>query len=127
MTESNAFLYDRIGGADGIVRLVSKFYNLVLSDPELAPFFEHTPVDRLLNMQQEFFSAALDGPIRYTGRSLVEVHHGRGIDMKHFARFVQHLLTTLQEFKLNSHEVDEIIARISTQANKVTEDANVDG
>lgn len=127
MTESNASLYDRIGGADGIVRLVSKFYNLVLSDPELAPFFEHTPVDRLLNMQQEFFSAALDGPIRYTGRSLVEVHHGRGIDMKHFARFVQHLLTTLQEFKLNSHEVDEIIARISTQANKVTEDANVDG
>jgi hemoglobin len=127
MTDTKPTLYDRIGGADGIVRLVSKFYNLVLADPELAPFFQHTPVDRLLNMQQEFFSAALDGPIRYTGRSLVEVHHGRGIDMNHFGRFVRHLLTTLQEFQLTSHEIDEIIARISTQANKVTEDANVDG
>lgn len=127
MTNTNPTLYDRIGGADGIVRLVSKFYNLVLSDPELAPFFQHTPVDRLLNMQQEFFSAALDGPIRYTGRSLVEVHHGRGITTQHFTRFVQHLLTTLKDFQLSSREIDEIIARISTQANKVTEDTNVDG
>ncbi|MBL8870485.1 MAG: group 1 truncated hemoglobin [Planctomycetaceae bacterium] len=127
MTEPKPSLYERIGGADGIVRAVSKFYNLVLADPELAPFFQHTPVDRLLNMQQEFFSSALDGPIRYTGRSLVEAHHGRGIEMGHFSRFVQHLLTTLKDFHLTDHEIDEIIARISTQANKVTEDANVDG
>jgi hemoglobin len=100
---------------------------LVLSDPELAPFFQHTPVDRLLNMQQEFFSAALDGPIRYTGRSLTEAHHGKGITTGHVSRFVEHLLTTLKDFQLTSHEIDEIIARISTQANKVTEDANVDG
>ena len=127
MSTPETTLYDRIGGADGVVRLVSKFYNLVLADEELSPFFAHTPVDRLLNMQQEFFASALDGPIRYTGRSLAEAHHGRGIQMKHFGRFVAHLLTSLQEFSLSAKEIDEIIARVSTQANKVTEDSNVDG
>lgn len=127
MNAPQSTLYDRIGGADGAVRLVGKFYNLVLADEELAPFFVHTPVERLLNMQQEFFSAALDGQMRYSGRSLAESHHGRGIQPQHVSRFVQHLLTSLKDFRLSEKDTDEIIGRISTQASHVTEDTNVDG
>ena len=60
------------------------FYNRVLSDPELAPFFEASDIDKLRRMQREFFSVALGGPIRYDGQSLSYAHHGRGIRRTHF-------------------------------------------
>ena len=86
----------------------------------IAPFFEGASMDRLRNMQREFFGAALDGPIRYGGRSLVEVHAGRGIEVRHFARFVEHLLETLKGQGLDEDDVYEIISRVNTYVDQVT-------
>ncbi|NNL66171.1 MAG: group 1 truncated hemoglobin [Myxococcales bacterium] len=120
MATAEQTLYDRVGGEAGIERFVDAFYGRVLGDPELAPFFEGTSMDRLRNMQQEFFGAALDGPIRYGGRSLTEVHAGRGIEVRHFARFVEHLLETLQGEGLDEDDVYEIIARVNTYVDQIT-------
>ncbi len=62
-TRTRASLYDRIGGEEAIEALIVVFYRRVFADPELSPFFEGVPRDRLQAMQHEFFSAALDGPI----------------------------------------------------------------
>lgn len=124
---SSQSLYERIGGQETVDRLIIKFYENVFSDPELAPFFSKAELPRLTRMQQEFFSAALDGPVRYSGNSLVAVHHGRGIQRKHFTRFVEHLLTTLRGFDLDQRDIDEVIGRISTQVGRVTEDTSTDG
>ena len=63
-----------------IAEVIDDFYDHVLADPELKPFFRNTYSDKLRSMQREFFGAALDGPITYTGRPLSHVHHGRGIN-----------------------------------------------
>ena len=118
-TGSGENLYDRIGGDATIYRLVSDFYNRVLTDPLLAPVFEGADVQRLQNMQRIFFAAALGGPVVYEGRSMAHAHHGRGITRKHFARFVEHLLATLQGFGLNERDTREIIARINTYSDEV--------
>ena len=106
-------LYERVGGADGIDALVVDFYNRVLADALLSPFFKHTDIDKLLAMQREFFSAALDGPLPYSGRSLHIVHFGRGIKRRHFACFVEHLLATLHTLELSEREVSAIIGRVN--------------
>lgn len=113
-------LYDRIGGAPVIASLVDDFYGRVLADPLLAPFFAETSVDRLRRMQREFFSAALDGPIEYSGLSLTEVHSGRGIQTRHFARFVEHLLSTLQAQGIDEQNVMDVISRINTYVTDIT-------
>lgn len=113
-------LYDRIGGDDGVSRLIDAFYDRVLADDELAPFFEHTPMETLRRMQREFFSAALDGPAKYTGLGVSHAHQGRGITIKHFQHFVAHLLETLQGLGFSKEETDEIISRISTYVNEIT-------
>lgn len=113
-------LYDRIGGAAVIDTLIPAFYTRVLADPELAPFFRHAQIDSLHAMQREFFSMALGGPVDYTGRSLSQVHHGRGISTAHFGLFVKHLLETLDAMGLSAAESDEVIARIGTFANEIT-------
>ena len=120
MSKKYATLYERIGGEKMITEVVDEFYDHVLADPELKTFFLNTSMDKLRCMQREFFSAALDGPITYTGEPLSHVHHGRGITKHHFTLFVKHLLETLQSHGINDQDVADIISRISTYANEIT-------
>ncbi len=53
-----------------ISEVIDEFYDRVLADPDLKPFFRNTSMDKLRRMQREFFSAALDGPITYSGKLL---------------------------------------------------------
>lgn len=113
-------LYERLGGPSAISALIEAFYIRVLADPELAPFFRNTPMERLRTMQTEFFSMALGGPEIYSGRPLGYIHHGRGISRHHFALFVSHLLETLKDIGCDEHETDAVIEHINTFANEIT-------
>ncbi|MFG0333362.1 MAG: group 1 truncated hemoglobin [Maioricimonas sp. JB049] len=123
MSENGRTLYDQIGGAGILARLIDEFYDHVLADPELAPFFAETSMEKQRRMQREFFAAALGGPQMMSDIDLAYAHHGRGITPEHFNRFVQHLLETLQELEISDHDVDEIIRRISTYVDDITGDA----
>jgi len=125
--EKQQTLFERVGGERAIAELIHDFYDRVLADPELKPFFEHSSIDKLRRMQREFFSAALDGPIAYTGRPLSHVHHGRGITKHHFALYVNHLLDTLRDCGINDRDVADIIGRINTYADEITGDTGHTG
>ncbi len=119
MNATEPTLYDRLGGGMAIDALTKAFYDRVLADIELKPFFEHTSMETLRTMQREFLGAALDGPVSYTGRPLAYVHQGRGITERHFARFVGHFLATLRDFGVSNDDADEVIARLNTRANEI--------
>ncbi|MGB6221335.1 group I truncated hemoglobin [Haloferula sp.] len=131
MAEDKHNLYERIGGEEGIEKLVTAFYERVLAESDLAPFFEHAPMDRLKTMQKEFFSEALGGPLFFSGRSLRQVHAGKGIQKEHLRRFVEILLTTLEEemddFGLTRQDVDQIYSRIAIEADRLTDDVTESG
>jgi len=118
-TSTGVSLYDRIGGGEAVASMVDRFYARVLADPELAPFFATVPMDKLRRMQLEFFSAALGGPVRYTGRPVVHAHQGVGITLQHFQRFVAHLFETLADYPLTEKDRYDIISRINTYADDV--------
>ena len=118
-TKTEASLFERIGGVEGVTRLVGRFYARVLADPELRPYFEGVSVEKLQRMQLEFFSAALDGPSAYSGRGLQHAHQGHRISRAHFQAFVEHLFETLKDFPLDESERYLIIARINTYAEDV--------
>ena len=120
-------LFERVGGEQTISDLIHEFYDRVLADPELKPFFENASMDKLRRMQHEFFSAALDGPITYSGRPLSHVHHGRGITKNHFALYVGHLIDTLQDQGITDQDAQEIIGRIRTYADEITGDVGSAG
>ena len=122
MFDKRQTLFARIGGEKTIAELLGDFYDRVLADPELKPFFNNTSMDKLGRMQREFFSAALDGPITYTGKPLGHVHHGRGITKHHFALYVNHLIDTLRDYGITDQDAQDIIGRISTYANEITGD-----
>jgi hemoglobin len=127
MPEDSRTLYERLGGEEEIVKIVFAMYKRVMADPELAPFFENVPIERLGRMNAEFISSALDGPITYSGADLVAAHRGRGIELHHFSKFVGHLAATLEHRQVDPHDIDAVLGRIATYAGKITGDANVDG
>lgn len=122
-----ASLYERIGGERVMAPLIAAFYERVLADPELRPFFEGVDMGTLRRMQHEFFAAALGGPLRYTGRPLAEVHAGLGIRPRHLQRFLDHLLETLKGHELAEDDVYDIFSRIALYADEITGTTTVDG
>ena len=116
-------IYERIGGEEGIAGMVGSFYEKVLADLELAPYFKDVPMDRQLRMQREFFAAATGGPIVYSGRPLSAAHHGLGISRREFQRFTEHMIETLQEHGVGKPDVMDIIARVNLYADEITSEA----
>lgn len=126
MTE-NTSLYDRIGGESTVDRLIDDFYDRIVLDQELAPFFKESNMGHQRSMFREFIAAALDGPAKFTGRSITEAHQGRAIKASHVQKFVDHLFSALRNFEIDSRDMDEIIARINTYADEVTGGGAFDG
>ena len=112
-------LYERLGGEPAVADLVDAFYDRVLADPELRPFFEHADMPKLRAMQREFFAVALGGPVRTQGHPLAYAHRGRGIERRHFARFVGHLLALLEARGVEQRDVHDLIDRVNTTASDV--------
>jgi hemoglobin len=108
-------LYDQIGGADGITRLVDIFYSRVLADPGLKPFFAGVEMAKLRRMQAEMFSAALGGPQKYSGRTMVQAHRHLKIGLQDYQRFTRHLFDTLDlaGFGLSEQERYEVVGRLN--------------
>ena len=90
-------LYQQIGGQPSVEKMVTAFYQRVLADPLLAPYFSGVEIEKLKSMQVAFFTIALGGDEPEKMPSLRESHAGRGIESKHLTRFTELLLETLSE------------------------------
>lgn len=120
-------LYERIGGEPTIDRLIVTFYQHVLSDPMLLPFFENTSMEKLKVMQKAFFSIALGGPEPGIEISLYESHRGRGIERKHLTRFTEHLINTLREIGIEEADAQKVYQQIGMYSDDILGDPASDG
>ena len=60
-------IYEKIGGAKTVSKIVRKFYDIVLSDDILKKYFENISMASLIGHQIEFISSALGKPSEYMG------------------------------------------------------------
>ncbi|WP_181782960.1 group I truncated hemoglobin [Pseudonocardia pini] len=101
-------IYDEIGGAEAVSAAVERFYERVLADPELAPYFEGVDVARLKGHQRLFIAVAIGGPERYVGRSMGEAHARLNIAPAHFDLVVGRLVDTLTALGVPAATIDTI-------------------
>jgi hemoglobin len=104
--------YEAIGGRDAIRVAVDRFYDRVLADPTLAPWFAASDLDRLRAHQRAFFTTALGGPAEYAGRSVGHAHAGLRITDDAFDRVAQHLRATLLDLGVERATVDAIVGGV---------------
>jgi hemoglobin len=99
--------YETVGGAPAVSAVVNDFYERVLGDPKLAPYFDGVDLGRLKRHQVLLVTKVLGGPDNYTGRPLDEAHDGLGITHDDFTAVVGHLAAAMKDAGVP----DDIIGR----------------
>ncbi|MDX1805001.1 MAG: group 1 truncated hemoglobin, partial [Alcanivorax sp.] len=107
-------IYERVGGDAAIRAVVADFYDRVLADRNLAPFFKHKQRKGLEEEQVKFFTQALGGPQVYQGRSMKEAHQGLAITGNHFDQVAVHLKNSLEGLGVEPGMVTTIIDTVAS-------------
>lgn len=111
MTETT--LYDRLGRYDGIRAVVDAFYDRLLVDEGLGPFFEDADMEKLRETQTEFLCEATGGPETYDAEPVREAHLHVPFTPKHIQRAIDLLYETLDEFDVPDDDVDTVVQAIA--------------
>lgn len=117
-------LYKRLGGYDAIAAVTDDFIGRLAADPEIKPFFAGHATDSLNRIRQHVVDqlcAATGGPCVYTGRDMKTSHAGLGITEKNWLSGVNHLVATLDRFKVPAKEKDEVLASVSALKKDIVE------
>ena len=108
-------LYEKVGGGGTIRELVRIFYDRVLADPRLAPFFPGTDMDSLRAKQVMFLIMLLGRTPTFTGKNLTIAHAGaraQGLTDGHFDALLDHFEAAMREVKVTEEYVREVMARL---------------
>jgi hemoglobin len=114
--------FDRIGGAPALKVAVHRFYDRILADPQLAPYFTGTDMERQRRHMVLMLTTVLGGPDAYTGRSLPEAHKPLHIPAVHYDLVGQHLVATLRQLSVPADIVEGVRQVLATVQDQVVAD-----
>ncbi|MDX2141911.1 MAG: group 1 truncated hemoglobin [Rhodospirillaceae bacterium] len=109
-----ATLLDRIGGDAAVTLAVDRFYDKILADALLAPFFAHSNMEQQRKKQARFLSSVMggtavnvDGYMRNAHRRYVK---DMGLTDRHFDAVAGHLQSTLNDLGVKPDVAGEVMA-----------------
>ncbi len=120
-------LYDQLGGFSFVRKLVSDFYDRLLDEDDLAPFFENTDMARLVDHQTKFWATALGGPASYTPDQLKAIHRSMGVEDRHFDLVLELIAETLEDNEVDDDDIGAIMKAFEAYRSVVVEGAGSDG
>lgn len=106
-----AALYERLGGADGIARIVDDVMSAHLQNPIVKTRFENIKdLERARKMACEFFSAGAGGPEPYTGKDMLTAHKGMNISEQEYLAVMDDIVGAMNKNKLDDATKNDVIA-----------------
>lgn len=110
-------LYERLGGYDAVSAVVESFANKLFDDPKISKFFVGMSTDSREQFKQKNKNLVCNvtgGPCKIISRTAKTTHAGLGITEENFMVVVQHLIDTLNEFKVPEKEQKELLTIIGS-------------
>lgn len=108
-------LFERVGGFGTLSKVVLDFYDRVLDDEALAPYFADVDMRGLIDHQTKFIAYLMDGPASYTDEHLRLAHARLGIDLAAFDRMIRLMRTTLADFGLRDRDIEVVVGRMRSR------------
>lgn len=105
-------IFERVGGFAKVRKIVSAFYDRVLEEPSLQPYFEKVAMPRLIDHQTQFISAVMGGPATHNDEALRRVHAQHSISRTDFKTMADILRDTLEEFGVQPDDVKQVMNEI---------------
>ena len=104
-------LYQRLGGAEGVARLVDDVVAAHLSNPIVKTRFENVKdLDHLKKMACEFFCAGSGGPETYTGKDMLAAHKGMNISEQEYLAVMDDIVGAMNKNGLDEDAKKDVIA-----------------
>ena len=110
-------LYERLGGYDAISAVVEDFAPKLFNDPKVGRFFVGMGSDTREQFKQKnknLICNVTGGPCKIISRPAKTAHAGLGITEEDFNVVVQHLVDTLNKFKVPAPEQKELLAIVGS-------------
>jgi hemoglobin len=110
-------LYERLGGYEAISAVVDDFAAKLFTDPVVGKRFFGMGTDTRQGFRQKnknLVCKVTGGPCKVISRPARVVHGGLGIKASEFDIVVNHLVDTLNKFKVPAKEHKELLAIIGT-------------
>ena len=115
-------LYETIGGNGTVTAAINSFYERVLKDESLRPFFASTDMARLRSGQSMFVSMLLGGRVVYTGRDMGAAHAASrtmGLTDEHFDLFLMHFRAALDEVGVKPEKTDKVMELLEARRSTI--------
>lgn len=109
----SATLYEQLGGERGVAAITENLLDALAADPLVAPTFAHVDITRWKRVFAEYLCQAADGPCRYSGDSMEEVHRGMAIDEAMFNAVVEDLIQAMDREHVPVRVQNRLIARLA--------------
>lgn len=111
---SEAGLYERLGEREGIREVVDDFYDRLLEDPSLGPFFADADLEKLRRTQTVFLCDAAGGPETYDDTPVREAHIDVPFMPAHIDRALRHLEDSLEEAGVEGGDADAVVEAVAS-------------
>jgi hemoglobin len=114
-------LYELVGGHQRIEAATKRFYEKVLEDDSLRPFFQRTDMAHLRSRQAMFISMLLGGRV-YTGKDIHGAHvrvRDRGLSEAHFDLFLKHFRAALEEVGVKPENAEKVMKPLESKRRAV--------
>jgi hemoglobin len=110
-------LFERLGGKPAVEAAVDIFYDKIMKDGSISPFFDGVDMARQRGKQKIFLTYAFGGPVKYVGKDLRQAHAHlvkRGLSDSHFDAVAGHLQATLKELGVAIDLIAEVMTLVGT-------------
>lgn len=102
-------LYQRLGGAEGISKIVDDVLDNHLANPHIKARYEASDRKKLHQLSVEFFGMGTGGPEKYTGRDMLETHKGMNISEQEFIAVIDDVLGALDKNNIDQPTRTEVL------------------
>lgn len=106
---TDATLYERLGGHEGSWAVVDAFYDKLVADVRLGPFFEDAALETLRETQTAFLCEAAGGPETYDAEPVQDAHLHVPFTAADIQRALELLEQTLDEFDVPDGDAEAVV------------------
>ncbi len=106
-------LYEKYGGFSQVSKIVLSFYDTLLDNDDIGPFFDEVDMSRMVDHQTKFIASLLGGPASYTDKQLKQLHSHLDINDAHFDELEVVLRATLIDHGLADEDVEAVVAEFA--------------
>ena len=119
-------LFEKYGGFSTVSKIVLTFYDRMIEDDTVGPFFDDVDLSRLIDHQNKFISSLMGGPASFSDNHIERAHRHMTIEDHHFDRLKEIVEETLVEYSVEAADIKTILDGFEERRALLIEAPNVD-